>query len=83
MCPTNGQMESECGLSYDILELEVGEGECMSEWLRMDVGRCFYSSDSDGKHDFQTETDLLSFHHAHEVTLLCGPWCLTPSLCLH
>lgn len=31
MCPTNGQMESECGLSYDILGLEVGEGECMSE----------------------------------------------------
>lgn len=31
MCPTNGQMQSKCGLSYDILGLEVGEGECMSE----------------------------------------------------
>lgn len=30
-CPTKGQMESERVLSYDILGLEVGEGECTSE----------------------------------------------------
>lgn len=43
--------------SYDILGLEARKGKCNEqEWLRMDVGQCFYSSASDGTHDFYRQT---------------------------
>lgn len=57
MCPTKGGKWTESVFSYDILGLEVGKGKCNErEWLRMDVGQCFYSSASDGKHDFYRQT---------------------------